>query len=114
MGAPEVEAPIPLGDLVMNKDSVRRLRDWCCSLLIEGVPEWARQDIFRLMNGCNYCLLDWEEQTAPPEIGEQLWEEAALTEACGVCVLLARRAPAGWHHRMMRRAGYRRMISKLQ
>jgi hypothetical protein len=116
-------------------ETLGNLRNWCLEVLDDG-PQWSHREALRLIGRCDKFsrkleedLLWWSEhkdggRSTWPEICEDMMKflfKGHETFGFGggplgsdvvcFCLKLGRRAPEGWHSRLMRRdRSYREMI----
>jgi hypothetical protein len=111
-------------------EMVGRLREWCYEILDDG-PTWSRNPASDLICRCNrfssrlnenlmflsdYYRCSWNDvckmmQEALFDGHDQFCLDDCLGPAVlGLCLKTGRRAPDGWHGRLLRKKKYREMF----
>lgn len=97
-------------DNVYMSMAVGRMRSWCVGLFESG-PFWIREDALSVIECCDEFSVRLQEDSErcpdPFDSLGKFWLRVVV-----LCLKLGRRAPAGWHFRLMREdRDYREMFT---
>lgn len=87
-------------DNVYTSMAVKRMRSWCVDLLESG-PFWVRRYAMSVIESCDDFAVRLQED---PDLCPDPFDSLGnfWTKVVVLCLKLDRRAPRGWHSRLMK------------